>query len=109
MIFSKTNRQNIINEASLGSLRLATNRLGDQRTILNCNETFCKYLKASNDNFALLIIDNHKCHFPSLSLSETLLGNPRGPVEQGNPNTCAEVKLCLFFIYSDSKSSLLQD
>ena len=25
-----------------------------------------------------------------------LLGNPKGPVELGHPNTCAEVKLCLF-------------
>ena len=32
------------------------------------------------------------------SLSQTLLGNPKGPVELGNPNTCAETKLCLNFI-----------
>ena len=25
-----------------------------------------------------------------------LLGNSKGPVELGNPNICAEVKLCLF-------------
>ena len=31
-----------------------------------------------------------------LQMSQTLLLNPRGPIEQGNPNTCAEVKLCLF-------------
>ena len=30
-------------------------------------------------------------------VSQTLLWNPRGSIEQGNPNTCAEVKLCLFF------------
>ena len=30
-------------------------------------------------------------------MSQTLLGNPRGPVEQGNSNTLTEVKLCLFF------------
>ena len=27
-----------------------------------------------------------------------LFGNPKGPVELGNPNTCAETKLCLNFI-----------
>ena len=27
----------------------------------------------------------------------TLLENPKGPVKLGNPNTCAEVKLCYFF------------
>ena len=33
-----------------------------------------------------------------MSLSQTLFGNPKGPVELGNPNTCAETKLCLNFI-----------
>ena len=28
-------------------------------------------------------------------MSQTLFGNPKGPVELGNPNTCAETKLCL--------------
>ena len=31
-------------------------------------------------------------------LSQTLFGNPKVPVELGNPNTCAETKLCLNFI-----------
>ena len=31
-------------------------------------------------------------------VSQTLFGNPIGPVELGNPNTCAETKLCLNFI-----------
>ena len=31
-------------------------------------------------------------------LSQTLFGNPKGPVELDNPNTCAETKLCLNFI-----------
>ena len=31
-------------------------------------------------------------------LSQTLFGNPKGPVELGNPNTCTETKLCLNFI-----------
>ena len=36
---------------------------------------------------------------PALArLSQTLFGNPKGPVELGNPNTCAETKLCLNFI-----------
>ena len=29
---------------------------------------------------------------------KTLFGNPKGPVELGNPNTCAETKLCRNFI-----------
>ena len=32
------------------------------------------------------------------ALSQTLFGNPKGPVEQGNPNTCAETNLCRNFI-----------
>ena len=31
-------------------------------------------------------------------MSQTLFENPKGPVELGNPNTCAETKLCLKFI-----------
>ena len=31
-------------------------------------------------------------------LSQTLFGNPKGPVELGNLNTCDETKLCLNFI-----------
>ena len=34
----------------------------------------------------------------SPQMSQTLFGNPKGPVELGNPNTCAETKLCLNFI-----------
>ena len=34
----------------------------------------------------------------NLEVSQTLFGNPKGPVELGNPNTCAETKLCLNFI-----------
>ena len=30
-------------------------------------------------------------------LSQTLFGNPKGPVKLGNPNTCAKTKLCLNF------------
>ena len=33
-------------------------------------------------------------------MSQTLLGNPIVPVEQGDRDTFAEVKLRLFFIYS---------
>ena len=36
-----------------------------------------------------------KLFFIQVSLSQTLLWNPR--VEQGNPNICAKVNLCLFF------------
>ena len=45
---------------------------------------------------------------PALMLvSQTLLANPKGPVEQGNPNTCAETKLCPILFYSGSRSSFL--
>ena len=30
-------------------------------------------------------------------MSQTLLGTPKRPIELDNPNTNAEVKLCLFF------------
>ena len=40
-------------------------------------------------------------------LLQTLFGNPKEPVEQGNPNTCAETKLCLILFYSGSRSNLL--
>ena len=33
-----------------------------------------------------------------IRVSMTLFENPRGPVELGNPNICAETKLCLNFI-----------
>ena len=36
--------------------------------------------------------------YDNLYVSRTLFGNPKGPVELGNPNTCAETKLCLNFI-----------
>ena len=43
-----------------------------------------------------------------ICVSQALFGNPKEPVELGNPNTCAETKLCLNFIlfYSGSRSSL---
>ena len=44
-----------------------------------------------------LIDLTYKANFLPIKLLQTLLGNSKGPVEQGNPNTCAEVKLCLFF------------
>ena len=40
-------------------------------------------------------------------MSQTLFGNRKGPVELGNPNTCAKTKLCLILFYSGSRSSLL--
>ena len=43
---------------------------------------------------------------PACPLSQTLFGNPKEPVELGNPNTCAETKLCLILFYSGSRSSL---
>ena len=39
-------------------------------------------------------------------MSQTLFGNPKGPVEIGNPNTCAETKLCLILFYYGSRNSL---
>ena len=40
-------------------------------------------------------------------MSQTLFGNRKGPVDLGNPNTCAKTKLCLILFYSGSRSSLL--
>ena len=40
-----------------------------------------------------------------MGVSQTLFGNPKGPVELGNPNTCAKTKLCLILFYSGSRSS----
>ena len=55
--------------------------------------------------------------FIYVELSQILFGNPKGfvvvvvvvvvVVEPGNPNTCAETKLCLILFYSGSRSSLL--
>ena len=42
----------------------------------------------------------------SFPVSQILFGNPKGPIELGNPNTCVETKLCLILFYSDSRSSL---
>ena len=41
---------------------------------------------------------NRFCQKKTHLLSQTLFGNPKGAVELGNPNTCAETKLCLNFI-----------
>ena len=38
-------------------------------------------------------------------MTQTLFGNPKGPVELGNPNTCAETKLSPNFVLSCSRSS----
>ena len=40
-------------------------------------------------------------------LLQTLFGNPKGPVELGNPNTCAETNLCLILFYFGLRRSLL--
>ena len=49
-----------------------------------------------------VLIGNDNAH-----QSQTLFGNPKRLVEQGNPNTCAETKRCLILFYSRSRSSLL--
>ena len=41
-------------------------------------------------------------------MSQILFGNPKGPAELGNPNTCAETKLCLNFILFDSRNRLYE-
>ena len=51
----------------------------------------------------------YKANILPIKLLQTLLGNSQVPVEQGNPNTCAEVKLCLFFISFSSRNSLPRD
>ena len=43
----------------------------------------------------LSLVSNFWCF---ADMSQTLFGNSKGPVELGNPNTCAETKLCLNFI-----------
>ena len=55
----------------------------------------------------LIFFKNEKFNGTSIApMSQTLFGNPKGPVELGNPNTCAETKLCLNLFYSGSRSSL---
>ena len=49
-----------------------------------------KLMKMSQSSFPMLLKHDSKL------LVTTLLENPKGPVELGNPNTCAEAKLCLF-------------
>ena len=79
----------------------------------NKNFRICRYLDHKRTrpkhckgqiNF-VEILRNKTNHFEDNStqlsksdLSQTLFGNPKGPVELGNPNTCAETKLCLNFI-----------
>ena len=41
--------------------------------------------------------------FVRVNLSQTVLRNPKGQVKLDNPNTSAEVKLYIFFIYSGSR------
>ena len=39
------------------------------------------------------------CDLPYyITVSQTLFRNPKRPAELGNPNTCAETKLCLNYI-----------
>ena len=49
-------------------------------------------------NLVMESIENKMLKDFASPLSQTLFGNPKGPVELGNPNTCAETKLCLNFI-----------
>ena len=52
--------------------------------------------------FSLCLAVSKRCSklqiypYKKLKAVNTLLGNPKGPVELGNPNIYAEVKLCLF-------------
>ena len=64
---------------------------------------FAQDRPVSRKSFILLICILVRSSFrpmPTLfnKLSQTLFGNPKGPVKLGNPNTCAETKLCLNFI-----------
>ena len=54
----------------------------------------CPIHRAPHRVRGLTVLDDKICCW----LSQTLFGNPKGPVELGNPNTCAETKLCLNFI-----------
>ena len=40
-------------------------------------------------------------------MSQTLFGNPKGPVELGNPNTCAETKLVSKFYFIPAQEVVL--
>ena len=56
----------------------------------NFSQFYCNRNLANHHNSANKSIINH--------CVTDLFGNPKGPVELGNPNTCAETKLCLNFI-----------
>ena len=70
---------------------------------------FCQKMIYCNhfDCFVLCNKINNQC--VNRLFSQTLLWNLKSPVKQGNPNTSSEIKLCLFFIYSGSRSSLVRD
>ena len=61
-----------------------------------------RHLQAVNSCSALLS-ENLNLSRTSPQMSQTLFGNPKGPVELGNPNTCAEIKLCLNFLFFQLK------
>ena len=48
-------------------------------------------------------------HIHNIDIVKTLLGSPKGPIELGHPNTCAEVKAVFIFIHVGPKTNLPQD
>ena len=81
---------------------------------INTQLNLCKFEPNLYFNFwqnkrCNLMYENQKQTAPNCiklidKMSRTLFRNPKGPVELGNANTCAETKLCLIFVYSDSSS-----
>ena len=70
----------------------------------NSNVFNCTYVNDCQITiFAIYVLDI-KLYFMIVT---TLLKNLKGPVDLGNPNTCAEAKLCLF--YAGFRNSLLHD
>ena len=79
----------------------------NEKTAVRKNDIAIKYYKIAKSVISPIISKIiNKCisqgFFPDglkiAQVSQTLFGNPKGPVELGNPNTCAETKLCLNFI-----------
>ena len=72
----------------------------------NCNDwdSIKLLLKTNNSEYSSGVEFGY---YGQTSVSQTLLGNPKGPAELGNPNTCAKTKLCLILFYSGSRSTLL--
>ena len=52
-------------------------------------------------------VNKQSSNYQEMCLSQISFGNPKGPVELGNPNTCAETKLCLILFIPPQEVVLL--